>query len=62
MDNGVFDTLFQNMPNVDFTDYIPLDMSIKIRLVICLPIKNLIAFTMIYNVGRFSFFCMNEEC
>ena len=31
--------LFENMPNVHFTEYIPLDMAI--RLVICLPIKEL---------------------
>ena len=33
--------LFENMPNVHFTEYIPLDMAIKIKLVICLPIKEL---------------------
>ena len=27
--------LFENMPSVHFTEYIPLDMEIKIRLVIC---------------------------
>ena len=31
--------LFKNMPNVHFTEYIPLDIAIK--LVICLPIKEL---------------------
>ena len=31
--------LFENMPNVHFTEYIPLD--IGIRLVIVLPIKEL---------------------
>ena len=31
--------LFENMPDVRFTEYIPLDVAI--RLVICLPIKEL---------------------
>ena len=33
--------LFEDMPNVHFTEYMPLDMVIKIRLVICLPIREL---------------------
>ena len=43
MDNGVFLIiyLFENMPDVHFTEYIPLAMAIKIRLVICLPVKEL---------------------
>jgi len=43
MDNEVFLIiyLFENMHNVHFTKYIPLDMAIKIELIICLPIKEL---------------------
>ena len=33
--------LFENMSNVHFTESIPLDLAIKTRLVICLPIKEL---------------------